>query len=399
MEARSILLFAITWLVLAVLYRALLSNTQAPVIKRWFIVASPLLAIVITQLPWYWVPASPVTGVVHLPTMQVSQFTQVHTTITVGNILSWAFILVAVLMLLRTVKGILEIIQLRRAAKSVAVHGINVLVHQAIAGPFSFFHWIFIPSTTAEQEVLLHEKLHGKLGHSVDILLWEFLKPLLWWHPAWWILRKEIELNHEHQVDLFIRRSAGERYESTLIRNAVTQWMVPLSTPFAKQTQLKKRLEMMKRRVSVLRNAVAMSTLLLVSISVVAVLQMACSKEETQKVEPTVEQPNKAEEAYTITEQMPQFPGGTKAMFQYFASRVKYPKELEAKNIEGVVFVSFIVDTDGSIRDVELLRGIADAADQQALEITANMPNWEPGYHKGKAVPVKFNLPIRFTLE
>jgi|JI9StandDraft_1071089.scaffolds.fasta_scaffold07696_3 TonB family protein len=105
-----------------------------------------------------------------------------------------------------------------------------------------------------------------------------------------------------------------------------------------------------------------------------------------------------ASKVFTIVDQMPQFPGGDLAMFQYLASNVNYPEEASLAGISGVVYTSFVVQEDGSLRDITLLRGAHPALDAEALRVIGAMPPWEPGKHKSQVCCVQFNLPIRFSL-
>jgi len=101
---------------------------------------------------------------------------------------------------------------------------------------------------------------------------------------------------------------------------------------------------------------------------------------------------------YTIVEVMPQFPGGDDELYKFLGKHLQYPAEAKKNGIEGVVYVSFVVYEDGTIREAKVLRGIGGGCDAEALRVIRLMPNWEPGTQRGKAVRVHYNLPIRFTL-
>ena len=97
---------------------------------------------------------------------------------------------------------------------------------------------------------------------------------------------------------------------------------------------------------------------------------------------------------------MPEFPGGQAALFEYLSQQVTYPEEAQAKGIEGRVVCSFVVDTDGSITDVEVARSSGDASlDQEAVRAVQSMPQWQPAQMDGAPVSVRFSLPINFTLQ
>jgi protein TonB len=116
-----------------------------------------------------------------------------------------------------------------------------------------------------------------------------------------------------------------------------------------------------------------------------------------------VDQSNVVEEAYekpfTIVEQMPEFPGGTESMMKFIASNVKYPAMARETGISGNVFVSFVVNKNGEISNVKVLRGIGGGCDEEAIRVVRSMPAWIPGKQNGKPVPVQFNLPIKFVLK
>ncbi|HEY4650711.1 MAG TPA: TonB family protein [Pontibacter sp.] len=96
--------------------------------------------------------------------------------------------------------------------------------------------------------------------------------------------------------------------------------------------------------------------------------------------------------------QLPRFPGGESLMMSWLANNIKYPKQTIKSDVQGTVLVSFIVDKSGKIRDAEIMRGIHYAADAEALRVINKMPDWEPGLDEGKAVSVRFTLPVMFAL-
>ncbi|WP_114781960.1 energy transducer TonB [Botryobacter ruber] len=105
------------------------------------------------------------------------------------------------------------------------------------------------------------------------------------------------------------------------------------------------------------------------------------------------------EKPYTFAEQMPSFPGGEKAMFEYLGKNMKYPRQAINAGIEGQVFVSFVVSKTGEISDIQVLRGLGAGCDEEAIRVIKGMPKWTPGKQNGRAVPVRYNLPVKFTLK
>ena len=104
------------------------------------------------------------------------------------------------------------------------------------------------------------------------------------------------------------------------------------------------------------------------------------------------------DEVFVVVEEQAEFPGGMDSMYAYIQKNLKYPEAAEEKGIEGRVFVSFIIERDGSITNVKCLRGIGGGCDEAAMEVVKNMPKWQPAKQRGKEVRCQFNLPIRFEL-
>ena len=102
---------------------------------------------------------------------------------------------------------------------------------------------------------------------------------------------------------------------------------------------------------------------------------------------------------YMIVEQMPEFPGGDKSLFQFIADNTKYPADAKEKGIKGRVFVNFIVEPDGSVSDIRVLRGIGGGCDEEAVRIVESMPKFKPGMQNGEAVRVSYTVPVNFRLE
>ncbi|MBD78504.1 MAG: hypothetical protein CL840_06270 [Crocinitomicaceae bacterium] len=106
----------------------------------------------------------------------------------------------------------------------------------------------------------------------------------------------------------------------------------------------------------------------------------------------------KSREVYTIVENMPKYPGGEEAMYQYLAKTVKYPPMAKDAGIQGIVYATFVVRRDGRVVDIRVLRGIGGGCDEEAIRVIGQMPKWKAGTQRGRRVSVQYNLPIRFIL-
>ena len=122
---------------------------------------------------------------------------------------------------------------------------------------------------------------------------------------------------------------------------------------------------------------------------------------EFEEYIPPEEEEEEVEEQqiFTVVESMPEFPGGRAALMKYLAQNIKYPPYAKEAGIQGRVFINFVVETDGSITNVKVLRGIGGGCDEEAVRVVENMPKWKPGMQRGKPVRVSFNLPVKFTLQ
>ena len=103
-------------------------------------------------------------------------------------------------------------------------------------------------------------------------------------------------------------------------------------------------------------------------------------------------------EVFTFVEQMPEFPGGDKAMMDFISSNIKYPELAKENGVMGKVYVKFIVKADGNISDIVLLKGIGSGCDEEVLRVINLMPQWKPGKQNGVAVNVVYTLPVSFYL-
>jgi len=121
---------------------------------------------------------------------------------------------------------------------------------------------------------------------------------------------------------------------------------------------------------------------------------------EVEEYIPMEEDDDEAEELqiFTVVESMPTFQGGDAARIKYLNSNIKYPTIARESGIQGRVFVTFVVETDGRVTDVKILRGIGGGCDEEAVRVIKNMPKWVPGKQRGKSVRVQFNMPILFKL-
>ncbi len=105
------------------------------------------------------------------------------------------------------------------------------------------------------------------------------------------------------------------------------------------------------------------------------------------------------EEVFDMVEQMPSFPGGDQALLKYLSDNIRYPAIDQENGVQGVVICQFVVSRDGSVRDVTVVRTLSPTCDREAVRVLTSMPKWIPGKQNGKAVNVKYTVPVRYRLQ
>lgn len=108
---------------------------------------------------------------------------------------------------------------------------------------------------------------------------------------------------------------------------------------------------------------------------------------------------NTEEQVFTVVEEMPEYPGGMSEFMKFIAQNIKYPADALQGKVEGRVIARFVVCKDGSISDIEIMRSVSPSLDAEAVRVLKLMPKWKPGRQRGRAVPVKFTVPVTFRLE
>ena len=259
--------------------------------------------------------------------------------------------------------------------------------------------------------ILTHERMHVKCRHSLDLILFLPLQILFWWNPLVWITREELRLLHEYEADEGVIKKGidATQYQLLLVRKAVGEHRFSLASGF-QHAKLKNRITMMLKKSS--SRWVRWSYLAV--IPVLAVLMYACnSPKESKSVAPeTTEQEvaatteaqaeqNVAEAVtFDAIEVKPTFNGGDAGEFVKWAySQLNYPEKAKKDKAQGRVLVQFTIGTDGSVSNLELVKGVREDLNAEVLRVVSSSPKWEPGKQNGEAVPVRFSFPVVFKLQ
>jgi TonB family protein len=291
--------------------------------------------------------------------------------------------------------------------------GLNIVFIDRNYAPFSFFNLIFINHKEVNdenvKEIITHEQVHIKQRHSFDLILLEMLTIIQWFNPLVWLYRNSIKSIHEYLADegVLVRGYDAINYQNLLLHQSMGIQVNELTNNF-NHSLIKKRIIMMTKSKStfiakfkvVLVTPVALFLVLAFTASpmVQSIAQVDNSAREAQEIQQSPPQVKPDEQIFTVVEVMPKYPGGDEARMQYLQQSIIYPEAARKSGKQGTVYVTYVVEKDGSISNVELLRGFDKECDEEALKVVKNMPNWEPGLQRGKPVRVKYNIPIRFSL-
>ncbi len=284
--------------------------------------------------------------------------------------------------------------------------------------PFSFFNVIFIKKELSENEqlkaILQHEQVHIRQYHSIDLILTEILTIVQWFNPCVWLIQRSLKSLHEFLADEGVMKFGFRmrEYQQLIFDQTLGKQINNLTNNF-NVSLIKKRIIMMTKSRS---NAVARmkivlalpaALLVLVSFSSASAIYLTTPENSSQTVkaisvehQTTADQskPQKEDTIFKVVEKMPLFNQGKDELYSYLGKNIKYPDEAKEKGIQGTVYVTFVVEKNGSITNVKILRGIGAGCDEEAVRVVKSMPKWTPGYQDGKPVRVVFNLPIKYKL-
>lgn len=334
-----------------------------------------------------------------------------------GNYLWYLYLLGLVILGFRLLWGIIRLLGMKNTGRTFRWRDTAVVETQQTHSPFSFFNWIFI-SKRADylpdelEHVLVHERAHVKGGHSADILFTELIAIFFWCSPLPFLYRQALRLQHEYLADaLVLRHSSRRKYGQLLLQQTLLGGHPFVAHPFI-SSFLKKRIAMMTKTPSRRRAAWKFA----LALPLMFVLAFTFSLREASAQNQATPPANGGEEALKVVEEMPRFPGcedlassserkacADKKMLEYIFKNLKYPAKAHDEGIEGTVVVGFVVEKDGSLSNIEVLRGVGGGASEEVVRLIQSMNDnnirWIPGKEKGKAVRVRFNLPIRFKLD
>lgn len=403
-----------------------------------------------------WLPQIEVGGM----NDQLDRSTRSETNI--SSILMAVYFSGAAIALMILLTRLFRIIKTIYGAEFTVMHGFKV-IHTNGDASFSFFHYIFLGSDQVltddeRRHILRHEINHARARHSVDVMIVNVAGIILWFNPLMILYKRALTEIHEFDADAeSIVEADAQEYCGVLAKLALVQSGFPIANHFNASLTLK-RIHMIKRLKTRLPH---WKVLLIAMISGLSTLFIACHEQvadengsvpneinvkftkfqqlhpgetflvesgpDAENIIATLEdkygratyveeadftnergarkffmlqyQINTTDEVFTVVENMPEFPDGLDGMREFLIDNIRYPSEARRAGISGTTFVSFIVEKNGAVSNVQVLRGFNNDCDQEAIRVVRQFPKWKPATQSGKVVRVKYVLPINFKVD
>lgn len=283
--------------------------------------------------------------------------------------------------------------------------GIKVLTVDMDMPSFSWGRYIVISHTDLESNpaIFTHEKMHIKCRHSLDLMLHSLISMIHWFNPLVWIARMELKMLHEYEADELTLKTGinPTQYQLLLVKKTVDAKQFQMANGFY-HSKLKNRIIMINKK----KTNRWMRLAYVICIPAIIGAMCCCSQRKgnnaqtgTPAATETVTE-TAATVPYSEIFEKPTFNGGDANSFaQWVYGQIKYPQQCIEEQIEGRVVLQFTINATGQVCDVNVLRGVNPAIDEEAVRAVKESPIWTPGKTEdGKVVPVSFIFPIVFAL-
>ena len=420
-------------LLMYITFRLLLSREKQAAFNRLVILASFLVAAVLPSLPSIaWSNGTQGNILIGRPVI-VDFHNSVSETITPLALPLFKTIVVIYLLgvavtLVVMAINIIKTFSLIKSGRKTTVAGIDVVIIDKKIIPFSIFNKAIISTvdynSPAKASILTHELAHIRFKHSYDLIIANLFCIALWYNPATWLLAAELRATHEYEADAEVLKSGQSKreYQYTLLKKAIGR-SFPVLANSLNHSNLKKRITMMQKSNSSKSRRARVLALIPAAALGLAVINTPFVSNALERLSDSgmdIVLNHKGSENLSINnhavssadtttpddknvvkaaEKMPEFPGGEQAMFKFLIDNMKFPEsEMNRPAGRYNVVVSFIVDADGKIDDIEIIRSQGEGFDNEAKRIVSLFPKFTPGTVGGKPVAVSYTLPVVFSL-
>lgn len=419
-------------------YKLLLDRETFFKLNRAYLLAAGLFSLMLPFLRINWFASRPEVAQIYLGADQLNGFiTQVTVAPETTNALNTGNIIVLIYL-----AGVL-FFSGRLLYKLI---GVNRLFKKNSTGmAFSFLNRKKIDLALQQVEIISkHEEIHIRQYHTLDVIFFELLNIVNWFNPVIYFYKRTIKHVHEFLADEEAANFQGNKDEYSLLLLSST-FGVPinkLTNTFFNSSLIKKRIFMLhkerSKKAAFLKYGLCLplfTIMLLMSSATIrnnaeirsvanriptahfidstlnaitpAAVKTSGTTEKQNAIAQDPQEPVKTKPVsvkdiktydFAKLDAAPMFKGGMEELYRYLKRTIKYPQEAKANNIQGKVFLSYIVDTDGSLKDIKVLRGLGYGLDEEAVRAIKASPRWIPGKVNGKAVRVQYSIPISFTL-
>jgi len=332
-------------------------------------------------------------------------------------------------LLLFTARLMLNLVELIILIRKKGASGLKIIRFQGLnTAGFSAAGYVFINSSLSEGdagEILRHEQNHLARYHFFDILFMEVVKILQWFNPFIYMFDRSLRAVHEYQADEGCLKSGvtALNYQLLLMSQVFGSKNFYITNSFSNPTLIKKRMIMMTKK----RSTTMANLKLLLVMPVIAIVLFAFSScgekgktavqlPDTEKkvvvgdqIPPDAPPPppppvpfevKNGDTTWFQVEKMPVFAGGDAALLKFISENTHYPEAAKKNVIQGRVIVRFVVQPDGSVAKVSVLKGVDPELDAESVRVVSTLPKFEkPGFIKEKPVPVWYMVPITYTLK
>jgi len=318
------------------------------------------------------------------------------------NLLTWFYLAGAGFFMLKFLFNTGQIFWLIKRYRITRENGIRIVYLDRNLSPFSFYNIIFLNRSLSgndyREKIIAHEMNHIRNRHTLDLIIFELLTIFQWFNPVAWFYKWSLKEVHEYQADEAVIRGG---------HNALNYQELVLSQVFGNQffrivhnlnhSLIKKRIIMMKRFKSSKGARYKIFLALPAVLLIIALFSFTNNPWDLSGgITPTLSpgpsvQTQQDTAIYFKVDTMPTFQGGDMEKFRrYLALNLKYPEEAREKGITGTVYVQFLVNQNGEVDKVQVIRGVDPILDKEAIRVVANSPAWSPGKKDGKCVPFFF---------
>ena len=415
----QVVLFQILFLAI---YDFFLSKETFFTKNRWYLLSAPIVSFL---LPFVKIPsfqkAIPQTYIYYMPEIILSpeRIIQEASWYQSINYLDILFGVGVIIFSVFFLKNLLQLVNLTKIHKGIKKEGYTLILIPKQSKAFSFFNYIFlgeeIPFAQKEQ-IIAHELVHSKQKHSLDLLFFELLKIVMWFNPMVYSYQKRITLVHEYISDAVATKSEPkDEYINQLLSNFFQVENISFINQFYKQTLIKKRIIMMKKKQSKKMNQLKYLVLIPVLLSMLFYTSCSSSRQVT-KTAKAIETNKEVEEvevsiesvSFMKIEKGPTFPGceqGDKDCFSKMVQKhfgrnfnSKLSNSLGLSSGKKRVFIGFKVDLNGSVVGVRV-RAPHPEIKAEVIRVMKKLPKMLPGQIKGENVAVNYTIPFTLLID